>query len=94
MASCDLDPKLAHVQVTHVMPYFDKLEAEDRQTEFEQAHDIRRFMYETPFTLDGKPRGAPAHQWKRRTVLTSESEAVVVLKTLYRVLPSRCKYVP
>lgn len=73
MAACDLDPKIAHVQVTHVTPFFDKTELDDRQTEFEQAHDIRRFMYETPFTLDGKPRGTPSQQWKRRTVLTSES---------------------
>lgn len=28
-------------------------------------------MFETPFTKDGKVRGNPEEQWKRRTILTS-----------------------
>lgn len=68
----DLDPKFAHIQVTHVTPYFDKTDLEERQTEFEQNHDICRFMFETPFTKDGKKtRGLPQEQWKRRAILTS-----------------------
>ncbi|KAJ8951805.1 hypothetical protein NQ318_019778 [Aromia moschata] len=55
----ELDPKFAYIQVTHVTPYFEKAELEDRQTEFEQNHDINCFMYETPFTKDGKARGNP-----------------------------------
>ncbi|CAG9771792.1 unnamed protein product [Ceutorhynchus assimilis] len=64
----DLDPKLAYIQVTHVTPYFEK-GLEDRQTEFEQNHNVSTFMYETPFTKDGKARGNPEEQWKRRTIL-------------------------
>lgn len=45
---------------------------EDRQTEFEQNHDISCFMFETPFTKDGKARGNPEEQWKRRTIITSK----------------------
>lgn len=67
-----MDPKFAYIQVTHVTPYFEKSELEDRQTEFEQNHDINCFMYETPFTKDGKARGNPEEQWKRRTILTSK----------------------
>ncbi|KAJ8916213.1 hypothetical protein NQ315_016352 [Exocentrus adspersus] len=67
----DLDSKFAYIQVTHVTPYFEKGELEERQTEFEQNHDINCFMYETPFTKDGKARGAPEEQWKRRTILTT-----------------------
>ncbi|KAK9870395.1 hypothetical protein WA026_007964 [Henosepilachna vigintioctopunctata] len=65
----DLDPKFAYIQVTHVTPYFEKEELEERQTEFEQNHDINCFMFETPFTKDGKARGNPEEQWKRRTIL-------------------------
>lgn len=69
----DLDQKLAYIQVTHVTPYFEKLEIEQRITEFEQSHDVNCFMYETPFTKEiGKPRGNPEDQWKRRTILTSK----------------------
>lgn len=69
----ELDPKLAYVQVTHVTPYFEKYELEQRLTEFEQTHDILCFMFETPFTKDGKARGNPEEQWKRRTILTSKA---------------------
>ncbi|XP_066143426.1 dedicator of cytokinesis protein 9 isoform X2 [Euwallacea fornicatus] len=69
VAQGELDPKLAYIQVTHLTPHFEKTELEDRQTEFEQNHDVRTFMYETPFTKDGRARGNPEEQWKRRTVL-------------------------
>lgn len=68
----ELDPKLAYIQVTHVTPYFEKTDLEDRQTEFEQNHDIKCFMFETPFTKDGKARGNPEEQWKRRTIISSK----------------------
>lgn len=66
-----LDPKLVYIQVTSVTPYFTKKELEVRQTEFETTHDINCFMFETPFTKDGRVRGSPEEQWKRRTILKS-----------------------
>lgn len=68
-----MDQKYAYVQVTHTTPYFEKPELEDRPTEFEQNHDIATFMFETPFTKDGRTRGNPEEQWKRRTILTSKT---------------------
>ncbi|XP_022919235.2 dedicator of cytokinesis protein 9 [Onthophagus taurus] len=68
----DLDQRYAYIQVTHVTPYFEKDELEERQTEFEQNHDISHFMFETPFTKDGKSQGNPEEQWKRRTILKTE----------------------
>ncbi|KAH0567488.1 dedicator of cytokinesis protein 9 isoform X3 [Cotesia glomerata] len=68
----DLDQKMAYIQVTHVTPYFEKLELESRLTEFEQNHDVSCFMFETPFTHEGKPRGNPEDQWKRRTIITTQ----------------------
>lgn len=79
----ELDPKFAHIQVTHVTPYFDKTDLEERQTEFEQNHDICRFMFETPFTKDGKKtRGMPQEQWKRRAILTTEKSFPYVTKRI------------
>ena len=67
----ELNPKFAHVQVTHVTPYFDEDELKERQTDFERNNNIRRFMFETPFTKNGKARGSIEEQFKRRTILTS-----------------------
>ncbi|XP_074040157.1 dedicator of cytokinesis protein Ziz isoform X3 [Leptinotarsa decemlineata] len=78
----DLDPKLAYIQVTHVRPYFEKSELEERQTEFEQNHDINCFMFETPFTKDGKARGNPEDQWKRRNILTTSYSFPYVKKRI------------
>ncbi|XP_023704534.1 dedicator of cytokinesis protein 9 isoform X3 [Cryptotermes secundus] len=78
----ELDAKYAYIQVTHVTPYFEKLELEERQTEFEQSHDIKCFMFETPFTMDGKARGTPEDQWKRRTILTTRYSFPYVTKRI------------
>ena len=68
----DLDPKLAYIQVTYVTPFYDEKELEDRTTDFERNNNIKRFMYETPFTKNGKARGEIEEQYKRRTILISE----------------------
>nr|XP_036880893.1 dedicator of cytokinesis protein 9 isoform X11 [Manis javanica] len=67
----DLDSKYAYIQVTHVIPFFDEKESQERKTEFERSHNIRRFMFEMPFTQTGKRQGGVAEQCKRRTVLTA-----------------------
>lgn len=55
------------------MPYFDEDELRLRPTEFERNNSLRRFMFETPFTIDSnKVRGLPEEQCKRRTILTSK----------------------
>lgn len=80
----ELDPKMAYIQVTHVTPYFEKSELEMRQTEFEQNNNVSCFMFETPFTKEGKVRGNPEDQWKRRTILTG---AFVYIESQYICLP-------
>lgn len=67
----DLDSKFAYIQVTHVTPFFDEKELQERKTEFERCHNIRRFVFETPFTQTGKRQGGVEEQCKRRTVLTA-----------------------
>uniref|UniRef100_A0A3Q3M1Q5 Dedicator of cytokinesis 9b n=1 Tax=Mastacembelus armatus TaxID=205130 RepID=A0A3Q3M1Q5_9TELE len=67
----DLDSKYAYIQVTHVTPYLEDKELEERKTDFEKSHNIRRFVFETPFTVSGKKQGGVEEQCKRRTVLTT-----------------------
>ncbi|XP_053311314.1 dedicator of cytokinesis protein 9 isoform X6 [Spea bombifrons] len=67
----DLDSKYAYIQVTHVTPYFEDKELQERKTEFEKSHNIRRFVFEMPFTMSGKRQGGVEEQWKRRTILTA-----------------------
>lgn len=68
----ELDQKFAYIQVTHVTPYFEEKELQKRITEFERNNNIKRFMFETPFTKAGKARGEIHEQFKRRTILISE----------------------
>jgi dedicator of cytokinesis protein 9/10/11 len=65
-----LSPEKAYIQLTHVMPYFSDKELRERTSTFERMNNIRRFFYETPFTPEGKARGAIDSQWKRKTILT------------------------
>uniref|UniRef100_A0A4W6G3G6 Dedicator of cytokinesis 9 n=1 Tax=Lates calcarifer TaxID=8187 RepID=A0A4W6G3G6_LATCA len=67
----DLDSKYAYIQVTHVTPYLEEKELADRKTEFEKSHNIRRFVFEMPFTISGKKQGGVEEQCKRRTILTT-----------------------
>ena len=60
------------LQITYVQPYFDDEELELRPTLFERNNNIRRFIYETPFTVSGKAHGSLTEQCKRKTILTSK----------------------
>lgn len=88
----ELDSKIAYIQVTHVVPYFEKIELETRLTEFELNHDVRCFMFETPFTKEGKARGNPEDQWKRRTILTSRNKLLKNLKNCRRKIMVKYRF--
>uniref|UniRef100_A0A5S6QDK1 Dedicator of cytokinesis protein 7 n=1 Tax=Trichuris muris TaxID=70415 RepID=A0A5S6QDK1_TRIMR len=66
-----LSPNKAHLQITYVEPYFDKWELRRRVTNFEKNFNVNRFVYATPFTLDGRAHGELQEQYKRKTVLTT-----------------------
>ena len=68
-----LNMEHAHIQITHVEPYFTPEELQKRQTAFERENKISRFVFETPFTSDGKPHGDVTKQCMRKTILTSKS---------------------
>ena len=67
-----LDLDHAHIQITHVEPYFSSEQLQERQTKFEQQNKISRFVFETPFTQDGRTHGDVTKQCMRKTILTSE----------------------
>ncbi|XP_067851502.1 dedicator of cytokinesis protein 10 isoform X3 [Heptranchias perlo] len=78
----DLDSKFAYIQVTYVTPYFDDKELIERRTDFERHHNIKRFVFETPFTMSGKKHGGVEEQCKRRTILTTSQTFPYVKKRI------------
>lgn len=74
----------AYIQITYVEPYFDTYEMKDRITYFDKNYNLRRFMYCTPFTLDGRAHGDLHEQFKRKTILTT-SHAFPYIKTRVNV---------
>uniref|UniRef100_W5MSP2 Dedicator of cytokinesis 8 n=1 Tax=Lepisosteus oculatus TaxID=7918 RepID=W5MSP2_LEPOC len=80
-----LNPKKAYIQITFVEPYFDEYEMKDRLTNFEKNFNLRRFMYTTPFTKSGRPRGELNEQYKRKTILTT-MHAFPYVKTRINVI--------
>lgn len=66
-------------------PYFDTYEMKDRITYFDKNYNLRRFMYCTPFTLDGRAHGDLHEQFKRKTILTT-SHAFPYIKTRINVI--------
>ncbi|RMC08756.1 hypothetical protein DUI87_15006 [Hirundo rustica rustica] len=82
---CKLDPNKAYIQITYVEPYFDTYEMKDRITYFDKNYNLRRFMYCTPFTLDGRAHGDLHEQFKRKTILTT-SHAFPYIKTRINVI--------
>ncbi|XP_056388863.1 dedicator of cytokinesis protein 7 isoform X17 [Hyla sarda] len=82
---CKLDANKAFIQITYVEPYFDTYEMKDRITYFDKNYNLRRFMYCTPFTLDGRAHGELHEQFKRKTILTT-SHAFPYIKTRINVI--------
>ncbi|XP_072936312.1 dedicator of cytokinesis protein 9 [Epargyreus clarus] len=68
----ELDGKLAYIQVTWVRATGEGAAA-GGEGAFERAHNVRRFVFETPFTRDGAARGPVHHQRLRLTHLTAEN---------------------
>ncbi|XP_061379186.1 dedicator of cytokinesis protein 9 isoform X2 [Danaus plexippus] len=71
----DLDSKLAYIQVTWVRasPEGMGTAISGGEGSFERVHNVRRFVFETPFTRDGAARGPVHHQRLRLTHLTAEN---------------------
>ncbi|RVE60178.1 hypothetical protein OJAV_G00178310 [Oryzias javanicus] len=76
----ELDSKFAYIQVTFVKPFFEEREEPEKKTDFEKNHNIKHFVFETPYTLSGKKHGGVEEQCKRRTVLLTSNSFPYVKK--------------
>ncbi len=94
MNADELDPKIAFIQLTFVKPYFDDNELQERQTSYERNNNIRRFIYETPYTEGGKARGSVEEQCKLKTVLTTSHAFPYVKKRIMVVYHQHQKLNP
>lgn len=79
-----LDPRKAYIQITYVEPYFDAYERRMRATHFQRNFNLKRFVFFTPFTPDGRAHGQLNQQYKRKTILTV-AHHFPYLKTRIRV---------
>ncbi|KAL6067850.1 Dedicator of cytokinesis protein 6 [Balamuthia mandrillaris] len=69
-----LDPEKLYIQVIETAEYLDKEESKERTTPFERIFNLKRFVFETPFVLEGKKMGDNMEDLhKRKTVLTTET---------------------
>ncbi|XP_024370509.1 guanine nucleotide exchange factor SPIKE 1 [Physcomitrium patens] len=75
----DLQAEICYMQITSVEPITEDEDMEssrDRQsnksTATVSARVFNRFLYDTPFTKNGKSQGGLEDQWKRRTMLWTE----------------------
>ncbi|XP_068242950.1 dedicator of cytokinesis protein 9 [Palaemon carinicauda] len=78
----ELESRYAYIQVTHVNPYFPEEERANRITEFDMNNNINTFMFETPFTQEGKAHGKLDEQWKRRVILKTDYSFPYVKKRI------------
>ena len=84
--SSTLDPDKVYIQITFVEPYFEAWELEQRQTSFERSYNLKRFLYSTPFTPDGRRAHGELHeQYKRKTILTT-ANSFPYIKTRIQVV--------
>lgn len=89
-----LESKIGYIQITYVQPYFDDEELELRPTLFERNNNIRRFIYETPFTVSGKAHGNLTEQCKRKTILTTSNTFPYVKKRILVVQEEQYELTP
>ncbi|XP_055333628.1 dedicator of cytokinesis protein 7-like isoform X2 [Paramacrobiotus metropolitanus] len=80
-----LDPEKVYIQITYVEPHFDKWELRNRETFFQKNYNLRRFVYSTPFTMDGRAHGDLHEQYKRKTIVTT-ANAFPYVKTRIQVI--------
>ncbi|XP_051893532.1 dedicator of cytokinesis protein 7-like isoform X2 [Pristis pectinata] len=80
-----LDPNKAYIQVTYVEPYFEEYELKNRVSHYERNSNLRRFIYSTPYTLNGRAHGELSQQYKRKTILTT-LHAFPYIKTRINVI--------
>jgi hypothetical protein len=76
-----LDPQKLYLQITHLEPFFTAEEAE-KLNYFKRNVLLSKFVFTTPFTLDGRTQGAVEDQYIRKTILSGDTTFPNTLKRI------------
>lgn len=85
----DLQPGVCYLQITSVDPVTENEDLESRRerpsgqvTGHVSARVSDRFLFDTPFTKNGRSQGGLEDQWKRRTVVQTEGSFPALVNRL------------
>eukprot|EP00033_Pygsuia_biforma_P003084 GCRY01003391.1.p1 GENE.GCRY01003391.1~~GCRY01003391.1.p1 ORF type:complete len:1660 (+),score=148.71 GCRY01003391.1:130-5109(+) len=70
------------IQITSVLPFFDEWEMKEKHSYFERNNNVKQFVFETPFTQEGKVHGTLSEQWIKQTILQVASDFPYVKKRI------------
>ncbi|XP_077235939.1 guanyl-nucleotide exchange factors;GTPase binding;GTP binding protein [Tasmannia lanceolata] len=97
----ELQPGVCYLQITAVDPV---MEDEDLSSRIERTFSLStggirarvfdRFLFDTPFTKNGKTQGGLEDQWKRRTVLQTEGSFPALVNRLLVVKSESLEFSP
>eukprot|EP00252_Welwitschia_mirabilis_P019875 TRINITY_DN4713_c0_g1_i1.p1 TRINITY_DN4713_c0_g1~~TRINITY_DN4713_c0_g1_i1.p1 ORF type:complete len:1841 (+),score=338.97 TRINITY_DN4713_c0_g1_i1:465-5987(+) len=85
----ELQPDVSYLQITSVDPVMEDEDLDSRKERILsfssgsiRARVFDRFLFDTPFTKNGKTQGGLEDQWKRRTVLQTEGSFPALVNRL------------
>ncbi|KAM0848125.1 hypothetical protein ACQ4PT_054594 [Festuca glaucescens] len=97
----ELQPGICYLQITAVDPVMEDEDLESRRerifslsTGTVRARVFDRFLFDTPFTKNGKTQGGLEDQWKRRTVLQTEGSFPALVNRLIVIKSESLEFSP
>ncbi|KAL4203111.1 hypothetical protein AMTRI_Chr01g102360 [Amborella trichopoda] len=97
----ELQPGVCYLQITSVDPVMEDEDLGSRRerifslsTGSMRARVFDRFLFDTPFTKNGKTQGGLEDQWKRRTVLQTEGSFPALVNRLLVVKSESLEFSP
>ncbi|TKY68582.1 Guanine nucleotide exchange factor SPIKE 1 [Spatholobus suberectus] len=97
----ELQPGVCYLQITAVDPVMEDEDLGSRRerifslsTGSVRAHVFDRFLFDTPFTKNGKTQGGLEDQWKRRTVLQTEGSFPALVNRLLVIKSESLEFSP
>lgn len=97
----ELQPAVCYLQITAVDPVMEDEDLGSRRerifslsTGSLRARVFDRFLFDTPFTKNGKTQGGLEDQWKRRTVLQTEGSFPALVNRLLVVKSESLEFSP
>lgn len=97
----ELQPGVCYLQITAVDPVMEDEDLGSRRerifslsTGGVRARVFDRFLFDTPFTKNGKTQGGLEDQWKRRTVLQTEGSFPALVNRLFVIKSESLEFSP